>query len=160
MGLDNTIQNFLSEGKVKEDEFAKLLGGATKATQKQDMSEHWDLKFQREVRIDVKAIKRDRRSGEPNEDIHWVELKNVQGKQGWLYGNATHFAFETCRYWIVVEKMSLQTLISDLCKSKVRTSNAGDALYKLYSRNGRNDLITKIKTLDLCFIAESMIKKS
>ena len=86
--------------------------------------------------------------------------KNVLGKKGWLYGNATHFSFETCRYWIIVEKISLQTLVSDLCKGKERTSNAGDALYKLYSRNGREDLITKVKTIDLCFIAESMIKKS
>lgn len=160
MSLTNTVQSFLKEGKEKEDEFAKLLGGATKATQKEDMSEHWDIKIQKEVRIDVKAIKRDRRSGGYNEDIHWVELKNVLGRDGWLYGNATHFAFETCKYWIIVEKMSLQVLISDLCKSKVRTSNAGDALYKLYSRSGRKDLITKIKTIDLCFIAESMIKKS
>ena len=160
MSLSNTVQSFLTEGKVKEDEFAKLLGNTTKATQKQDMSEHWDLKLQKEVRIDVKAIKRDRRSGDPNENIHWVEIKNVLGRDGWLYGNATHFAFETCRYWIIVEKVSLQVLISDLCKSKERTDNAGDALYKLYSRRGRKDLITKIKTLDLCFIAESMIKKS
>ena len=160
MSLNNTVQSFLKEGKIKEDEFAEMLGGMTKATDKQDMSEHWDLKLQKEMRIDVKAIKRDRRSGEPNEDIHWVEIKNVLGREGWLYGNATHFAFETCRYWIIVEKISLQALISDLCKSKVRTSNAGDALYKLYSRRGRKDLITKIKTLDLCFIAESMIKKS
>ena len=158
MGLQNTIQKFLTEGKEKEKEFAKLFVKYTLATPAQDMKEHWDVEVNNK-KFDVKAIKRDRRSGGYNEDIHWVELKNVQGKLGWLYGDATHFAFETCRYWVVVEKMSLQSLISDLCKSKEKTNNIGDALYKLYSRSGRKDLITKIKTIDLCYIAESMIKK-
>ena len=160
MSFDNTVQNFLKEGKKKETEFAKLLEGAKSSSRNQDINEHWDIKLEREIKIDVKGMKRNRRNGDFDENIHWVELKNVQGKNGWLYGQATHFAFETSSYWVIVEKMSLQRLVSELCKSKERTDNVSDALYKLYSRSGRKDLITKIKTLDLCSIAESMIKKS
>ena len=163
MSLSNTVQSFLADGKVKEDEFAELLGGATKSTQKQDMSEHWDLKFQREVRIDVKAIKRDRRSGQPNEDIHWVELQAVSSsgkvRKGWLYGQATHFAFETVDYWSIVKKEDLQSFIAEKCKDKIKVDSPMKALYKLYTRNGRNDIITKVKTLDLFYLSEHLIKK-
>ena len=50
-----------------------------------------------------------------------IELKNVHGNIGWLYGEANYFAFETVDYWIIVEKLLLQELIADKCKEKIKT---------------------------------------
>jgi len=139
-------------GKHAEKEYAKLYSGLNDlnniefSTEKQDMNEHWDVSING-VKIDVKAIKKD------NENIHFVEFKNVLGNKGWLYGDADGFAFETKDYWIEVSKDELQDMVHDKCVDKV----SGWDFYELSSRPGAKDLFTKVKTLDLCFIGK--IKK-
>ena len=63
----------LRVGKQKEQEFARFFRDVSAATTEQDMKEHWDLN----VRYDVKMIRRKTRGGDFDENIHWVELKNV-----------------------------------------------------------------------------------
>jgi len=163
--IQNTIQEFLKKGKVKEADLIQLLekNGAKvdEATPSQDMREHWDIKIVSELKIDVKGLKKSQRSDqEPNENIHWIEIKNVQGKVGWAYATEVdYFAFETIDYWVIVKKESLQQLVSDKCASKETADSARDAMYKLYSRKGRSDLMTQVKTLDLCCYADTIIKK-
>jgi|5B_taG_2_1085324.scaffolds.fasta_scaffold11501_5 hypothetical protein len=139
-------------GKHAEKEYAKLYSGLNDLnniefpTEKQDMNEHWDVSING-VKIDVKAIKKD------NENIHFVEFKNVLGNKGWLYGDADGFAFETKDYWIEVSKDELQDMVHDKCVDKVK----GWDFYELSNRPGAKDLFTKVKTLDLCFVGK--IKK-
>lgn len=163
--LQDTIQQFLKEGKVKEADLLTLLekngDKVDKATPSQDMREHWDIKVVSEVKIDVKGLKKSQRSDqEPNENIHWIEIKNVQGKTGWAYAPEVDvFAFETIDYWVIVKKERLHELVSDKCGDKLKAESARDALYKLYTRSGRQDLMTQVKTLDLCCYAEKILKK-
>ena len=137
-----------------EKEYARLYSGATDfnniqfPTEREDMNEHWDVKING-VKIDVKAIKKD------NENIHFVEFKNVLGNKGWLYGEADGFAFETRDYWIEVTKEDLQEMVHDKCIDKVK----GWEFYELATRPGAKDLFTKVKTLDLCFIGKIKKKK-
>lgn len=146
--------------KLKEVEFAeqiKKFGTVTDATQEEDMFEHWDVKL--ETKIDVKALRKTRRGDKAtDENIHWVELKNVNGNLGWLYGKADCFAFELIDYWVIVDKIKLQEFIKEKCKDKITTQTP--ALYKLYTRNGRSDIITLVKTIDLLYIASKVIKKA
>jgi hypothetical protein len=150
---------YLNDFKKIEDNFAdsiRSLGEIKNATQTEDINEHWDIKLS--LRFDVKAIKKvNRFDDKPNENIHWVELRNVNGDRGWLYGDAEYFVFEVDDYWILVEKISLQDLIANKCKTKEYSSTP--SLYKLYKREGRKDIITLVKTLDLVYIAEKLIKK-
>jgi hypothetical protein len=126
------------------------------ASASEDMNEHWD--FSVELKFDVKGLKKVKRSdSEPNEEIHWVELVNVNKKKGFLYGEATHFAFETNDYWIIVEKTKLQNFIADKCKDKIKC--ATPTLYQLYTREGRKDVITLVKTIDLIYISDLIVKK-
>lgn len=151
-------KDFLKQGKIKEKEFADLFKKIKFASPEQDITEHWDIEIG--LKIDVKGLHKDSRSdNEFNENIHWVELLNVNGKIGWLYSEYTdYFAFETTDYWIIVEKHKLQSMIKEkVSKEYVEYSN--DALYKLYRRSGRKDTITKVKTMDLIFISDTMIKK-
>tara|TARA_R100000458_G_C8170663_1_gene171275 strand:+ start:236 stop:706 length:471 start_codon:yes stop_codon:yes gene_type:complete len=144
----------MERGMRAEKEYARLYSGATDfnniqfPTEREDMNEHWDVKING-VKIDVKAIKKD------NENIHFVEFKNVLGNKGWLYGEADGFAFETRDYWIEVTKEDLQEMVHDKCIDKVK----GWEFYELATRPGAKDLFTKVKTLDLCFIGKIKKKK-
>jgi len=110
------------------------------------------------MQIDVKAMKKKHRSDDKtNENIHYVELKNVLGNPGWLYGEAHYFAFETEDYWLLVDKMRLQEFIKEKCAAK-EWSEIPD-FYKLTQRKTRQDIITLVKTIDLMFICDKIIKK-
>jgi hypothetical protein len=141
-------------GKNAEKEYARIYSGATDqnniefSTEQEDIKQHWDVSING-VKIDVKAIKKD------NENIHFVEFKNVLGNKGWLYGDADGFAFETKDYWIEVSKEDLQEMVHDKCIDKVK----GWDFYELSSRPGAKDLFTKVKTLDLCFVGKMKKKK-
>ncbi len=150
--------SFLQKGKEKEKLFGSIFNDIIFSNKSQDINEHWDLKL--EFKIDVKSLKKISRSDiETNEFYHFIELKNVLGKLGWLYGKADYFAFETNEYWILVSKAKLQDFISQKITKKY-VSNVDESLYCLYTRNGRKDVITMVKTIDLMFIADEIILKT
>jgi hypothetical protein len=105
----------LAQGKAKEEEFKKFFKKVFDAYVQQDMKEHWDFG----VRFDVKMIKSVRRHQQKDENIHWVELKNVNGEQGWLYGEADFFAFELEDYWVIVSREELARIY----RKKMRRKN-------------------------------------
>lgn len=146
--------------KKQETDFGKLIskyGKVIPSTQNEDINEHWDIKL--EVKFDVKAIKKIKHSDDDtNENYHYVELRNVNGKHGWLYGDADLFAFETEDYYVLVPKIILQSFIAQKCKSKEVCETP--TLYKLYTRKGRQDIITLVKTIDLMRHAEVILDKT
>ncbi len=150
---------YVKKFKVVEDKFAaviKQLGEVAPSTTEQDINEHWDVKL--DIKFDVKAVKKVNRSdGETDETIHWVELINVRGNRGWLYGEADYFAFELDDYWVIVNKQILQTFIAKKCAKKEKSDTP--ALYKIYNRRDRLDAITLVKTIDLMYLAEQVIEK-
>lgn len=142
-----------------ERKFAKAIetmGKVDFSSKEQDIHEHWDVSLT--MQIDVKAMKKKHRSDDhTDETIHYVELKNVLGNPGWLYGEAHYFAFETEDYWLLVDKMRLQEFIKEKCAAK-EWSEIPD-FYKLTQRKTRQDIITLVKTIDLMFICDKIIKK-
>ena len=154
---ENEKMVFLKRGKEVEQEFARLFNDVTETTKLEDIDGHIDMKIS--VGIDVKGLKKVRRhDSEANENIHWVEIKSVQGKAGWLYGDALFFSFELKDYWIVVSKKDLQEFIAEKCKEKIKTEKPD--FYKLYQREGRKDIITLVSSYDLCYISTTMISKN
>ncbi len=151
---------FLSAGKKTEERFKELLLKSniltTNSSEEEDIHDHVDLNIV--YKIDVKGVKKIRRHDtEPNENFHYVEIKNVNGQTGWAWATEVDFfVFETNNYWIVVEKEQLQELIKQkVIKEFMPTPTA----YKLYQREGRKDIITLVETIDLIYIAECMLKK-
>lgn len=146
---------FLKRGKKTEEEFAKLFKNHTKSSESQDINEHWDLEIKH--KIDVKGLKKVKRSdASVNENFHWVEIKNVHGNNGWLYGDADFFAFELHNFWIIVSKEDLQDRIA---KKTVKTYYDQPTVYGLYQRKGRKDVMTIVPSFDLCSIATAMVEK-
>lgn len=152
---ENNYKNF----QAVERKFAGALDMFNKvsfSSNNEDIYEHWDVKI--DIKIDVKAMRRiNREDQEPNENFHYVEIKNVHGNKGWLYGDADYFAFEMKDYYVMVSKIKLQAMIADKCKDKIKCIKP--TLYQLYSREGRDDMITLVKTVDLIFISDKMIEK-
>tara|TARA_Y100001963_G_scaffold55548_1_gene77682 strand:- start:110 stop:583 length:474 start_codon:yes stop_codon:yes gene_type:complete len=138
----------MERGRVAEQAYARTYTSVSWPTNEQDYKEHWDVMInyhdylEPDTKVDVKAIKKN------NENIHFIELKNVMGEKGWLYGDADMFAFETNKYWVEVTKERLQNFIAMVCKDKVY----GRELYQLGSRPNAEDLFTTVSTLDLCRI--------
>lgn len=82
-------------GQTAEDLFENWLKEHQRKYRKATLSEqykHIDFiinseKLNKDIKIDVKASKKvNRNDTSTNNDILWVEFKNVQGKNGWLYG--------------------------------------------------------------------------
>ena len=143
----------LAQGKAKEEEFKKFFKKVFDASVQQDMKEHWDFG----VKFDVKMIKSVRRHQQKDENIHWVELKNVNGEKGWLYGDADFFSFELEDYWVIVSRDDLQEFIEKKCVEKIWSKTP--KLYSLYQRDGRKDIITLVKSIDLMYISTSIKNK-
>jgi len=83
-------------------------------------------------------------------DEIWVEFMNVRGNPGWLYGGAQIIAFDMPEVggFVIVDRQDLV----DYCERTVEdtiVSDKRDAYMKKYRRNDRQDLITKLKLLDL-----------
>lgn len=125
-----------------------------RSTKYENINNHidcWILKNHKRVSIDVKARKRlTRNNAKYSDDFIWIEFKNVAGKKGWINGDQDIIAFEVYNAFILVNRLELLDLL-------MRTINMDApfvespryALYRLYQRKGRLDLITKIKKEDL-----------
>lgn len=142
-------------GEAAEKRFASLLFCPVAATRDENVFEHWDV-ADGKLKYDVKAMKKFRRSGDyPTDRIHYVELKNVNGEKGWLYGKADYIAFETRSYWVIVSRQKLQDMIEgidmEICSEP--------QIYKLYTRRNRSDLMTVVPTIDLIAISHEMMQK-
>lgn len=144
-------------GQRAEQRFAQLLHNPQFSTPDQDMKEHWDVESYGK-KYDVKAMKKWKRAdAEATDRMHFVELRNVHGDLGWLYGEADYIVFETRRYWLVVNRRFLMAFIEGATEKNERS--AKPEVYKLYQRTGRKDLMTVVPTVDLLAISEATIKK-
>lgn len=144
-------QPFLRGGRLVERAFAQLLENPKFSSEEEDQIEHWDVKF------DVKGLKKIKRSSSNvNEHLHWLEIKGITGHDGWCYGEADFFAFELTKYWIIVAKQDLQDFIKE---NVVKEFTPQPILYKLYRRQGRQDIITIVTSYDLCYISSAILKK-
>ena len=116
-----------------------------------------------EIKVDVKARKKtSRRDNKYNDEWQWIEFKNVQGKEGWLFGDADFIVFEREEDFVLVNRKELVNWLG-ACK-KIRydlpfVSLAKLAKYKIYQRRGRRDEITQIKTEDILSLESAQVWK-
>lgn len=120
----------------------------SKASKHQDIYEHWDFKVKDSL-IDVKGFKKTSRSDSHfNHEEIWIELQNVRGNKGWLRGKADYIAFEHESHFLIVNRQELLNWCKDKIKDRTFVSSPKLALYRLYQRKDRKDIISIIKTKD------------
>lgn len=112
------------------------------ATWIEDMNEHWDGIFVidgLERRVDIKSQKSIKRGEDPSQTHTWIELVNVNGKLGWLYGEADIIAFEYNDEWILCDRMKLlhETI-------KTLSLDFGKKEGQLYRRYQRRDVLVLV----------------
>lgn len=117
----------------------------------EDVNHHFDCILANSIRVDVKGRKRRKRSDtEMDDDIIYVELMNVKGNRGWLYGKADYFAFERLEGFVMVKKDDLIPLVERLVKDDFKSY---PTLYYMYRRKNRPDeAVTLISYEDLLTI--------
>jgi hypothetical protein len=139
------------KGNLSEARFKKMcsLNGwpCFKSSDEDDMFKHIDfyaVTDQGEIAVDVKH----------SSDLEriWIELKNVRGNNGWLYGEATHICFDVpfVNKMVMVERLELAAYIAENCQKEFVKKE--DAYLKLYTRQGRADIITYITIADLFYL--------
>ena len=119
------------------------------SSKEQDMFEHIDLFLTKEDKtysFDIKAMKKINRYDSSSQDkMIYVEFKNVRGNEGWLYGKAQFIVFETTSTFEIVHRESLAKYCEQVVNKKQSVARASEALYKVYTRDGRKDLISLIE---------------
>ena len=139
-------------GQGVEAMFAKLLNKRTTDVRAADLKEQFShVDYVTDFgKIDVKARKRvARKDDDVQDDLVWLEFKNVQGKRGWVYGKADWIAFERLKDFVMVKRADLANMGENLCALGDRVSVGREALYKGYQRMGRKDLLSIVKMSDV-----------
>jgi len=123
------------------------------STQTENIDEHWDFLIEKgeiQYKVEVKGRKRiNRKDNEEQNDFVWVELQNVRGKVGWLFGKADLIAFEKQDSFIFVKQLDLLALVNKKVNLVAKVRDPKDALYKIYRREGRKDKLTLLPFNDI-----------
>jgi len=143
-------------GDGAEHRFAAMVKDPVFASKEENINGHWDV-ASNGIKYDVKAMKKmARKDQEPTDRIHFIELRNVHGLLGWVYGDANYIAFETRAYWIVVKRTNLVYFVERITDKQPFSDRPKP--YQLYQRNGRKDIMTIVPTMDLLAISDTTIK--
>ena len=103
-----------------------------------------------EISVDVKSRKKINRADDAvNDDLTWIEFKNVQGRNGWLYGKADFICFEREQDFVMVNRQSLAKLCEKLVDTTLINVHNSMPLYTGYQRKNRKDLLSLIKITDI-----------
>ena len=129
------------DGGVAASRYERANPGVRKSSRDEDIHMHIDY-WHDDQGVDVK--------GNNLPDEIWVEFKNVQGKHGWLFGEAVSIAFDMPELaaFVVVDREELK----EYCKEHVDfsvTVPKNQAYKKCYTRKDREDLITYLVLDDL-----------
>lgn len=124
----------------------KSLGrNVVESTKEENIFKHIDY-YVDGITYDVKADKN---------SLIWVEMKNVNGKKGWLCSEVQKIAFEIGNCFHIVDRAKLEKLV----RQEITDMNIYDKpdYKKMYSRKNTKDLITYFKYDDIKNLVEEII---
>lgn len=117
------------------------------ATSYENRIKHFDFEVGRDW-VEVKAMKSPRRGMSPDPNMIYVELRNVCGGDGWLYGEADYIAFEQPNGFLMVRRRELVRLVERMLP-RCNRSRVSGVYHTLYSRANRDDLVMVLHKDDL-----------
>lgn len=147
-------KQFYVDGEAVEDLFVSVLKQmgffARKATKEENRIDKIDVFFgatedNMSWGVDVKKYSKNKRnSSVARPRVRWLEIKGITGHDGWCYGKSKYIAFETPKSFWLVKTKDLRNWIAENVDFSKYASNAYDAHKILYTRAGRQDLMTVI----------------
>jgi hypothetical protein len=155
-----SYKNSMSDGEIfhkkVEAIFEAKKYNVVRASRRQDITEHWDIRVwgaAKDLYIEIKAGKRiARRDNKPRWDIIVIESQTVADKNGkswpgWIYGKSTRIVFERPNAISVFRTGDVLRRFERLCRkhdidlgapvpknSRVNSSNVDKHLYIPYTR--------------------------
>lgn len=168
--LIKLAKEFYKNG-IKDEEFimkaieSSLGGTCEKATKKEDIEKHidfwWESPKKGRIGIDGKGRKKvNRKDNKYSDDIQWIEMYNVNGKKGWVYGESEYIAFRTSVNIIFVKTETLKIYGEKIIDGKDTVygiKNKPKECYVPYCRDGNKEVIFKCPTSDLIEISSFII---
>lgn len=154
---------------LDDEEFVMKLtkekwGGITrKASKEEDIYNHIDFFWKLnddcdEIGFDVKGLRKNKRSDNNYDDlITWIELINVKGNEGSVYGKAKYLVFITNNSVIYIPRKKIITFVEEKIKGKEIVHECPNECYIPYNRKNRKDLIVKVKIEDLKAFAKQIL---
>ena len=130
-------------------------GQVRRATRSEDIKDHIDFFWRKsmthdEIGFDVKGLRKNNRSDSNFDDtMTWIELLNVQGNPGSIYGKAKYMAFITNTSVLYVPRENIINFVNEKITGKDTVYKCPYEFYTPYRRNGRKDLIVKVSMEDL-----------
>jgi len=152
-------------GQAAESSFSGLLAtrGSVREASTPEQMQHVDFILTtngQEIKYEVKARKKVMRGhAQATDETVWIEFLNVRGDLGWLYGKAHYIAFERADDFVIVNREKLIEMAEAKCQLQQKVSSAGQALYRGYTRYGRNDLVSMVYMTDIESIAHEIWQK-
>jgi len=123
------------------------------SAQDENIDGHWDFQIEQAeavFKVEVKSSKRIHRNDNAAQaEFIWVELRNVRGEVGWLFGKADLIAFENRTSFVFVRRLDLLKVINQKVNLVAKVKHPDDALYKIYTRAGRRDKLTLLPASDI-----------
>ncbi len=161
MSYDQSIR----EGLNAEQKFILALNARklfTRPATKKEQFQHIDVFWIKEGTVysaDVKAMKRQNRSGEVDSKLTWVEFVNVQGKPGWLYGKANMIAFELENSFMIMDRLHVaEAALQHVDTTKFSPTPSVGLSYRRESRPKEHTGL--MRTADLLKYPHQLIKKA
>ena len=124
------------------------------------MNSFFIYKKGKESSVDVKdERKKHRYDSDTAEKVMWVEIKNVKGDAGWLYGKADYIAFKHIDGFIMVKRVDLIKLLDEKrLKWDDGRYKKGRNFYETYTRDGRKDEIVMFPICDILTIKKAILE--
>lgn len=123
------------------------------SSQDENIKEHWDYLIEKDklqYKVEVKSKKRiSRNDASEQNNFIWVELQNVRGNTGWLFGKADLIAFEKEKTFLFIKKPDLLKTVNKKVNLVAKVKSPQDAVYKIYKREGRKDKLTLLPMQDI-----------
>lgn len=172
---DSIIPNEVKGGGTFMDERSKLMGESAEekffnlckskgysirnATKFENMKKHYDfiVNINNEfLKVEVKAIKSRQRGEKPDPSVIYLELFNIDGGPGWIYGNADYIAFQTSGGFAMYLRTDLIKLV-DYWKDRVPFVSKSGIDFTLYGRNNRKDLVLVLPFAEVNTISNKIL---
>lgn len=146
-----------ARGNASEEAFRNLAikngFSVVKSTVEDDRHRHFDFIITKNtpLRIEVKGLKRFPILNNDRTTNHFllIEWANVNGKQGWIFGDADLIAFEREDGFMLIPRRHLMEVAKKLCKDGKNVARREEMLYNYYTRDGRDDRVSAIMIDDI-----------